>query len=104
MTIQVFPPTLAGLTAANAVAGPSTIVFEGGKYVVRTGTDYAPPIVTQDELDALAARQYAKLAALMVMTPAQIQAWVVANVTTLATAQDAIATLATAVGILARRL
>jgi hypothetical protein len=38
------------------------------------------------------------------MTPAQVQTWVTANVTNLAQAQDAIATLAIAVSILARRL
>ena len=54
--------------------------------------------------DALSARQYGKLSALVAMTPSQIQAWVTANVTNLAQAQDAIATLATAVGVLARRL
>jgi hypothetical protein len=58
----------------------------------------------QDELDARAAKAYPKLQALLSMTPAQIQAWVVANVTNLAQAQDAISTLATAVGVLARRL
>jgi hypothetical protein len=51
-----------------------------------------------------AARAYAKLAALKTMTPAQVQTWVSANVTNLAQAQDAIATLAIAVGILARQL
>ena len=64
----------------------------------------APPPPSQNELDAAAARQYAKLVALKSMTPAQIQAWVSANVTNLAQAQDAIATLAIAVGILARSI
>lgn len=54
--------------------------------------------------DAAAARNYAKLQALAAMTPAQVQAWVAANVTNLAQAQDAIATLAVAVSLLARRL
>ena len=63
-----------------------------------------PPPPTQDQLDAAAAKAYPKLAALMAMTPAQVQAWVTANVTTLAQAQDAITTLAIAVAILARRL
>ncbi len=64
----------------------------------------APKPPTQDQLDAAAAKAYAKLAALMTMTPAQVQAWVAANVTNLAQAQDAIATLAIAVSVLARRL
>lgn len=63
-----------------------------------------PPPPTRDELDTIAAKQYAKLAALKQMTPAQVSAWVDANVTNLASAQDAIKTLAIAVSILARRL
>jgi hypothetical protein len=63
-----------------------------------------PPPPTQDELDATAAKAYAKLVALRAMTPAQVQTWVTANVTNLAQAQDAIMTLAIAVSILARRL
>jgi hypothetical protein len=63
-----------------------------------------PPPPTQDELDAAEARQYAKLQALRAMTPAQVDAWVDANVSDLASARDALKTLAIAVGILARRL
>lgn len=63
-----------------------------------------PPPPTQDQLDAAAAKAYAKLTALKSMTPAQVQAWVAANVTNLAQAQDAIATLAIAVSLLARSL
>jgi hypothetical protein len=62
----------------------------------------APP--TQDEIDAVAAKAYAKLNALKTMTPAAVQAWVAANVNNLAQAQDAITTLAVAVSILARRI
>ena len=54
--------------------------------------------------DAEAARSYGKLTALKQMTPAQVQAWVTANVTNLAQAQDAIATLAIGVSVLARRI
>lgn len=64
-----------------------------------------PPIPpTQDQQDVIAAKANAKLAALRNMTPAQVGAWVDANVTNLAQAQDAIKTLAIAVSILARRL
>ena len=63
-----------------------------------------PPPPTQDELDTAEARQYAKLAALRAMTPAQVSAWVDANITDLASALDALKTLAIAVAILARRL
>jgi hypothetical protein len=62
------------------------------------------PPPTQDELDIIAAKNYAKLTALKNMTPDQIVTWVQANVTTLATAKDAIQTLAIGLSILARRL
>lgn len=65
--------------------------------------DPAPP-PTQDELDATSAKQYAKLVALKNMTPAQVDAWVTANVNSMADAKDAIKTLAIAVGVLARRI
>jgi hypothetical protein len=76
-------------------------------WVAKGGTPAAadpPPPPSQDEIDAAAAREYAKLAALRGMTPAQVVAWVSANVTNLAQAQDAIATLAVAVSVLSRRL
>lgn len=62
------------------------------------------PGPSKDEMDAEAARAYAKLKALISMTPAQAQTWVAANVTNMAQAQEAIATLAIAVSVLARRL
>lgn len=58
----------------------------------------------QDGTDAASARAYGKLQSLMAMTPDQVRSWVSANVTNLSQAQDAIATLAVAVGVLARRL
>jgi hypothetical protein len=54
--------------------------------------------------DSEAARQYTKLRNLTEMSPAQVTAWVSENVTNLAQAQDAIATLAVAVSVLGRRL
>lgn len=63
-----------------------------------------PPPPTQDEIDATAAKTYGKLAALKGMTPAQVQAWVDANVSTLADVKDALKTLAIAASILARRI
>lgn len=105
MTIQFFPPTIAGEVAARAVPDPKNLSFAAGKWEVRTGADYiAPRALTPDEQDAEAARSYAKLRTLAGMTPAQVQTWVAANVTTLAQAQDAIATLAVAVSVLARKL
>lgn len=58
----------------------------------------------QQTADIVAAKAYAKLTALKTMSPAQVQTWAAANVTNLAQAQDAIATLAIAVSILSRRL
>ena len=62
------------------------------------------PLPTQDEIDATAAKTYGKLAALKGMTPAQVQAWVDANILTLADVKDALKTLAVAASILARRI
>lgn len=55
------------------------------------------------QTDRTAALQYQKLRTLAQMSPAQIQAWIDANVTNLATAQDAIKTLAVGLSILIRR-
>jgi acyl-CoA reductase-like NAD-dependent aldehyde dehydrogenase len=105
MSIQTFPPTPAGQAAALAVSDPKNIAFDQGHFVVKDGPDYvASPAATQDDLDRAAARAHVKLNALKAMPPAQVQTWVAANVTTLAQAQDAIATLAIAVGILSRSL
>jgi hypothetical protein len=105
MTIQTFAADAAGQAAAFAVPDPKNVSFTAGKFVVASGPDYiTPPAPSQEQIDATAARNYGKLAALSAMTPAQVQAWVVANVTNFAQAQDAIATLAVAVGILARDL
>lgn len=56
------------------------------------------------ETDKTVARQNTKLQALAEMTPAQVQAWVEANVRTLPDAKDLLGTLAIAVSILARQL
>ena len=58
----------------------------------------------KDNADAGNAKADAKLMAFAAMTPAQVRTWVAANVATLADAKDALATLAVAVSILARRL
>ena len=98
-------PTLA---AALAIPDPKSIfhVYSGG-YDVLTGADAViAPVspLTQDQQDAYDAANYAKLRALVQMTPTQVSNWVANNVTNLAQAQDAIATLAIAVAILARKL
>lgn len=63
-----------------------------------------PASPTPEERDAAVARQYQKLMALRGMTPSQVQAWVDANIADLASAKDAIKTLAIAICILARRI
>lgn len=92
---------------ADVIGSPKFLWYQGGgKIVVYTGADMdiANPPPTQEQLDTTVASQYAKLVALRNMTPAQVQTWVTNNVTDLATAKDAIMTLAIAVGVLARRI
>lgn len=64
----------------------------------------AEAVEAKNAADSAAAKQYAKLTSLKAMSPAEVQTWVAANVTNLAQAQDAIATLAIAVSILSRRI
>jgi hypothetical protein len=79
--------------------------YQPGDTIPLTAAQQAEFVANQkDVADASTANAYAKLAALKAMTPAQVQAWVTANVTTLAQAQDAIATLAIAVSVLSRRI
>ena len=78
-----------------------------GNWATRIDTEAALYDVLREHRhadDVNAAKRYAKLRALADMTPAQVSAWVDANVTNLAGAQDAIKTLAIAVSVLARRL
>jgi hypothetical protein len=75
----------------------------GTTEVVRSATIFERP-KTADEIDREAVEAYPKLTTLKTSTPAQVQAWVDANVTDLASAKDAIKTLAVAVGFLARKL
>lgn len=58
----------------------------------------------KDAADTEVAREYAKLKALITMSPSEIPTWIEANVTNLAQAKDALTTLAIAVSILGRRL
>lgn len=60
--------------------------------------------LTQNQLDVKNALAIPQLQALIAMTPAQVQAWVTANVTNLAGAQQAIYYLGVAVSILGRTL
>jgi hypothetical protein len=106
MTIQRYPATPAGETAAFAVADPKNIMFEASGFTVRSGPDYiAPPAPTPDELDRAVARAYAKLTALKGMTPAQVQTWCEGNFPSLTLAEQRnIAAIGIAVGLLAREL
>lgn len=63
-----------------------------------------PPAPSKDEADAAAARELLRVKALVAMTPAQVDAYIEQNITNIATAKDAIKTLAIAVSVLARRL
>ena len=67
-------------------------------------TPKAPTAAEKQSADAAAAKADAKVAALGEMTPAQVRAWVQANVSSLADAKDVLATLAVAVSVLARRI
>ena len=80
-----------------------TFTFNGAD-VLWSATLLAPPPPTQYQLDAAEAKAYAPLTALAAMTPAQVQTYINANVTDLASAKVAIRTLAVAVSVLARRL
>lgn len=68
------------------------------------GPPVKPPNQVKLEADTAAAKQYAKLQALANMSPAEVTAWIEANVKTLTDAKDTLATLAVAVSILARQL
>jgi len=92
------------LYAAKQGNGTYLCYFEADRVSLPASVYPPDPGPSRDEIDAEAARTYAKLKALIGMTPAQVQTWVAANVTNLAQAQDAIATLAVAVSVLARRL
>jgi hypothetical protein len=90
----------------DAVPDPKFIWYDISRIVIYTGADIniINPPPTQDQIDRTDAMNYAPLQALIKMTPAQVQAYIQANVTNLAQAQTAIETLAVAVGILARNL
>jgi hypothetical protein len=80
--------------------GPSVFAWDG------TNVNWTAPVIPppKDYVDSKSAREYAPLQALATMTPEQIQTYINANVTDLASAKAAIKTLAVAVGILARRI
>ena len=86
-----------GVTYGSTMTAQQIAAVEA---VIAAHDSTLPALPTDED----AAKSYAKLTALRGMTPAQVGAWVDANVTNLAQAQDAIKTLAIAVSVLARRL
>jgi hypothetical protein len=66
--------------------------------------DDPPAPLSKDELDAVAARQYAKLNAIKSMSPSEIISWIDTNISNLADAKEALKTMAVAVSVLARRI
>ena len=62
------------------------------------------PEVLKETVARKAAKQNVKLQALADLSPAEVQAWVEANVKTLPDAKDLLATLAVAVSILAKQI
>ena len=101
--------------ASVFITNDSTLIEVGSGYDGSTFTAPPPHVPTVSELAVIAksikeaadttnAKADAKLMAFAAMTPAQVRTWVAANVATLADAKDALATLAVAVSILARRL
>ncbi len=95
---------------ATSINGDQITLYYRGDTVPKTPEPTPQEIAAvealkaKDEADAEAARQYAKLRNLIAMSPSQVTAWVAANVTNITQAQDAIATLAVAVSVLARRI
>jgi len=102
MAKYTFSNTPTGIASANAVAGPKHIWYDQNAIRVFTFDDM--PTQPSVDADLVHLRTYAKLASLKNMTPAQVSTWVDGNVTNLAQAQDAIKTLAIAVGYLIRHV
>lgn len=101
MAITRYPFSDANIAIAEATAQPRQVWIDVPKeIVVFTGADI--PALPPVDPDLVAVRAYAKLVALKGMTPSQVSAWVDANVTNLAQAQDAIKTLAIGLGYLIR--
>ena len=99
------PCVLAALQSDGTWTIFETLAEVPAKYIpTQADTDAQASGVAKESADTNAARANAKLQALVAMSPAQVQTWVQANVTTLAQVQDALATLAVAVALLARRL
>jgi hypothetical protein len=91
--------------AANATPAQRTAAqnaVTAFNYVTAKAADDAE--VAQLTTDLNAIKAIPALTALVRMSPAQIDTWATANITTVATARDAIATLAKVVAVLARQV
>lgn len=94
MAIIIYANNATNAAVAESTPQPRNVWYNVNYIVVKTQEDYEAPYVPPVDPDLVAARAYAKLTAMRNMTPAQTQTWIVNNVTNLATAQDAILTLA----------
>jgi hypothetical protein len=114
ITLPVLNGVVQGVIPANAVrqimSATQCVVYQPGDLIPQEPGPTPQELADQEAVeiknrtDSEAARQYTKLRNLTEMSPDQVTAWVSANVTNLAQAQDAIATLAVAVSVLGRRL
>ena len=99
---------LPAITLGGMVRSGNTLVFNQARadqHAAATQQEaLAATKAAQDATDAATAKADAKVAAIGAMTPAQVKAWVTANVSTLADAKDLITTLAVVISILARKL
>ena len=107
----VVAPTIPSYDAATQAAVELAPVDVGGTWTQQwlvsslSAQDIADKAAQAKAItDATAAKADNKLAALGNMSPAQVRAWVAANVSNLADAKDVLATLAVAVSVLARKI
>lgn len=106
-TIDISALTASDLATAIAVSMTGSLCTLYDRGDVLPANQLSAVVIAaaaKDASDLVAAKAYAKLAALITLSPADVATWVTANVTTLPQAQDAIKTLAVAVSVLARRL
>jgi hypothetical protein len=114
ITLQVVNGIVQGTPPSNAVlavqSATQCVYYQPGDTLPvvagPTPQEIADAQAAQAKLqtDAEAARQYPKLQVLFQQSPAEARAWVQANVTNLAEAKDAIATLFVLCSVLGRRL
>lgn len=84
-------------------APDSTYDWNGNAWVENAGRLAAQQSIAQDITDLAVVKADNTLTAFVAMTPAQVDAWITANVTNLATATNALRILAKIVLVIARR-